>query len=115
MNCNYVPIVNCYESKLDFVFQNFKKYAWIKIKVGFFASFLLFCFVLNCLFLRLVTNHDNMVSQSMTARIVTNNDNRLLQFYRYVITIHDNYYYNSRQALLQFTTVLTKSLRVTWM
>ena len=97
--------MNCYESKLDFVFQNFKKYAWIKIKVGFLASFLLFSFVLNCLFLRLVTNHDNMVSQSMTARIVTNNDNRLLQFKigtllqftTTIITIHDKRYYNSRR------------------
>ena len=58
----------------------------------------------NCLFLRLITNHDNVVLQFTTARIITNYDNRLLQFTigtlleftTTVITIHDRYY-NSRQ------------------
>ena len=44
----------------------------------------------NCLFLRLITNHDNVILQFTTARIITNYDNRLLQF-----TIG---------TLLQFTT-----------
>ena len=65
----------------------------------------------NCLFLRLITNHDNVVLQFTTARIITNYDNRLLQFTigtllqftSTVITSHDRYY-NSRQVLLQFTT-----------
>ena len=58
----------------------------------------------NCLFLRLITNHDNVVLQFTTAQIITNYDNRLLQFTigtllqfkTTVITILDRYY-NSRQ------------------
>ena len=68
----------------------------------------------NCLFLRLITNHDNVVLQFTTARIITNYDNRLsqftigtlLQFTTTVITILVRYY-NSRQVLLQFTTGIT--------
>ena len=85
------------------MFQILKKYTWIKIKVVFLASFF-YIFFCNCLFLRLITNHDNVVLQFTTARIITNYDNRLLQFTigtllqftTTVITIHDR--------VLQFTT-----------
>ena len=63
-----------------------------------------------------------MVLQFTTARIITNYDNRLLQFTigtllqfttTAVITFLDRYY-NSRQVLLQFTTVLQFTTEQSW-
>ena len=81
---------------------------------GWFFCVIFVIFFCNCLFLRLITNHDNVVLQFTTARIITNYDNRLLQFTigtflqfaTSAITIHDRYY-NARQVLLQFTTGIT--------
>ena len=78
-----------------------------------FSYVIFVIFFCNCLFLRLITNHDNVVLQFTTARIITNCDNRLLQFTigtllqftTTVITIHDRYYnsrryYNLRQIMV---------------
>ena len=95
------------------MFQIFKKIQKDQNK-RCFSCVNFYIFFCNCLFLRLITNHDNVVLQFTTAQIITNYDNRLLQFTigtllqftTTVITIHDRYY-NSRQVLLQFTTGIT--------
>ena len=72
---------------------------------GWFFCIIFVIFFCNCLFLRLITNHDNVVLQFTTARIITNYDNRLLQF-----TI-GTLYYNSRPVLQFTTSVITINSR----